>query len=146
MNRLSPGLFLDAVNSYQRTAAIKAAIELDLFTAIGQGRETSQELALSCGASERGMRILSDYLVVMGFLRKKRGRYGLTVDSAMLLDRRSPAYYLRSWRSVTRKVQSLNACRENSPWDYESFRKRRARFTRRLVFNLIPLSHMLDLV
>ena len=60
MNRLSPGLFLDAVNSYQRTAAIKAAIELDLFTAIGQGRETSQALALSCGASERGMRILSD--------------------------------------------------------------------------------------
>lgn len=92
MNRLSPGLFLDAVNSYQRTAAIKAAIELDLFTAIGQGHETSQELALSCGASERGMRILSDYLVVMGFLRKKRGRYGLTIDSAMLLDRRSPAY------------------------------------------------------
>jgi hypothetical protein len=44
MNRLSPGLFLDAVNSYQRTAAIKAAIELDLFTAIGQGRETSQGL------------------------------------------------------------------------------------------------------
>jgi len=28
----------------------------------------------------------------MGFLRKKRGRYGLTVDSAMLLDRRSPGY------------------------------------------------------
>jgi len=92
MNWLSPALFLDTVNSYQRTAAIKAAIELDLFTAIGEGRETSQALALSCGASERGMRILSDYLVVIGFLRKKRDRYGLTVDSAMLLDRRSPGY------------------------------------------------------
>jgi SAM-dependent methyltransferase len=92
MNRLSPALFLDTVNSYQRTAAIKAAIELDLFTAIGEGRETSQALALRCGASERGMRILSDYLAVIGFLRKKRGRYGLTIDSAMLLDRRSPGY------------------------------------------------------
>jgi len=30
MNRLSPALFLDTVNSYQRTQAIKAAIELDL--------------------------------------------------------------------------------------------------------------------
>jgi len=92
MNRFSPALFLDTVNSYQRTQAIKAAIELDLFTAIGEGRKTSQALALSCGASERGMRILSDYLVVIGFLRKKRGRYGLTIDSAMLLDRRSPGY------------------------------------------------------
>ena len=92
MNRLSPALFLDTVNAYQRTAAIKAAIELDLFTAIGEGRETSQALALRCGASERGMRILSDYLVVIGFLRKKRDRYSLTVDSAMLLDRRSPGY------------------------------------------------------
>ena len=71
MNRLSPALFLDTVNAYQRTAAIKAAIELDLFTAIGEGRETSQALALRCGASERGMRILSDYLVVIGFLRKR---------------------------------------------------------------------------
>src|SRR5258708_16524885 len=44
MNRLSPALFLDTVNSYQRTAAIKAAIELDLFTAIGEGHETSQAL------------------------------------------------------------------------------------------------------
>jgi hypothetical protein len=30
MNRLSPALFLDTVNAYQRPAAIKAAIELDL--------------------------------------------------------------------------------------------------------------------
>ena len=103
MNRLSPGLFLDAVNSYQRTAAIKAAIELDLFTAIGQGHETSQELALSCGASERGMRILSDYLVVMGFLRKKRGRYGLTIDSAMLLDRPLPRIWRMQWSSSSRR-------------------------------------------
>src|SRR5437762_3479772 len=36
MNRLFPALFLDTINSYQRTAAIKAAIELDLFTAIGR--------------------------------------------------------------------------------------------------------------
>jgi len=92
MNQFSPALFLDTVHSYQRTAAIKAAIELDLFTAIGEGHQTSQALALRCGATERGMRILADYLVVIGFLRKKRGRYGLTVDSAMLLDRRSPGY------------------------------------------------------
>src|SRR5260370_1972971 len=74
MNRLSPGLFLDAVNSYQRTAAIKAAIELDLFTAIGQGHETSQELPLSCGAPEPASRILSHYLLLLVFLMPKTDR------------------------------------------------------------------------
>jgi hypothetical protein len=92
MNRLSPALFLETVNAYQRTSAIKAAIELDVFTAIGEGHETSQALALRCGASERGMRILSDYLVIIGFLTKRECRYGLTLDSAMLLDRGSPGY------------------------------------------------------
>ena len=88
----SPVLFFETVNAYQRTAALKAAIEFDLFTAIGEGTQTMQELAQRRGTSERGMRILCDYLVVIGFLTKEGGRYGLTADSAVFLDRRSPAY------------------------------------------------------
>lgn len=88
----SPVLFFDTVNAYQRTAAIKAAIELDLFTAIGEGSATAQELAHQREATERGMRILCDYLTISGFLTKEDGRYGLTPDSAVFLDRRSPAY------------------------------------------------------
>jgi ubiquinone/menaquinone biosynthesis C-methylase UbiE len=92
MPQPSPELFFDTVNAYQRTVALKAAIELDLFSCIGQGRKTSQELARTCGTSERGMRILCDYLVVIGFLTKQEQRYGLTPDSAMFLDRHSPGY------------------------------------------------------
>src|ERR671926_81805 len=88
----SPELFFDTVNAYQRTAAIRAALELGLFTAIGEGHSTAQEIAEKCGASERGTRILCDYLVIIGFLTKAGGRYGLTPDSAMFLDRRSQAY------------------------------------------------------
>lgn len=80
------------MNAYQRTAALKAAIELDLFTAIGEGAHTAAALAQRCEASERGMRILCDYLVVIGFLTKDENRYGLTPDSAAFLDRRSPSY------------------------------------------------------
>ena len=92
MPQPSPELFFTTVNAYQRTGALKAAIELDLFSCIGQGRETSQELAGKCGTSERGIRILCDYLVVLGFLTKQEGRYALTPDSAMFLDRHSPGY------------------------------------------------------
>jgi ubiquinone/menaquinone biosynthesis C-methylase UbiE len=92
MPQPSPELFFETVNAYQRPAAIKAAVELDLFTALGEGQKTARELAEGCEASERGVRILCDYLVIMGFLTKEDGRYGLTPDSAVFLDRRSPAY------------------------------------------------------
>ncbi len=87
----SPVLFFETINAYQRTASLKAAIEFDLFTAIGEGTETAEALARRCGTSERGMRILCDYLVVIGFLTKDENRYRLTPDSAMFLDRHSPA-------------------------------------------------------
>jgi predicted O-methyltransferase YrrM len=88
----SPALFMDIVNAYQRSAAIKAAIELDLFSAIGSGNLTAAELAAKCDGSERGVRILADNLAILGFLTKNAGRYQLTPDSAVFLDRQSPAY------------------------------------------------------
>jgi ubiquinone/menaquinone biosynthesis C-methylase UbiE len=90
--QLSPQLFFDTVNAYQRTEALKAAVELDLFSAIGEGKQTLQALARRCDTSERGMRILCDYLVVMGFLTKQEQHYRLTPESAMFLDKRSPGY------------------------------------------------------
>jgi len=90
--QLSPQLFFETVNAYQRTEALKAAVELDLFSAMGEGKQTAQELARRCNTSERGMRILCDYLVVVGFLTKQADRYTLTPESAMFLDRRSPGY------------------------------------------------------
>src|SRR5690349_6875676 len=88
----SPSLFFRTVNAYQQSAAMKAAIQLDLFTGIGEGGRTAADLAVRCGAAERGVRILCDYLVVLGFLTKEGDRYGLTPDSAAFLDRRSPGY------------------------------------------------------
>ena len=88
----SPELFFQTVNAYQRTAAIKAAVELDVFTLIAEGAHTPEELAARCETAERGMRILCDYLVIVGLLTKEGWRYGLTPDSALFLDRRSQAY------------------------------------------------------
>jgi len=86
-----PGLFA-ALTGYQRTGALKAAVDLDLFTAIGEGQDTVPALARRCAASERGMRILCDTLAVHGFLTKLDGRYGLPPGAEALLDRRSPTY------------------------------------------------------
>ena len=48
-------------------------------------------MAERCSATERGVRILCDYLTITGFLIKGGERYRMTLDSAAFLDRRSPA-------------------------------------------------------
>jgi ubiquinone/menaquinone biosynthesis C-methylase UbiE len=88
----SPQLFFQTVNAYQRTEGLKAAIELEVFTAIGEGNTTAADIAKRCAGSERGIRILCDFLCIMGFLSKDGSAYKLTPDSAMFLDKRSPAY------------------------------------------------------
>ena len=88
----SPQLFFQTINAYQRTEALKAAIELEVFTAIGEGKTSAPEIANRCQTSERGMRILCDFLCIIGFLTKEGQRYGLTPDAATFLDKKSPAY------------------------------------------------------
>lgn len=88
----SPQLFFQTVNAHQRTEALKTAIELEVFTAIGEGNTTAAQLAKRCQTSERGMRILCDFLTTMEMLTKEGDRYALTLDSATFLDKRSPAY------------------------------------------------------
>ena len=89
--RPNPEFIFETLNAYQQTAALRAAIALDIFTKIGEGTGTFPALAKRCEATERGIRILCDYLVVHGFLTKHNDRYALTDDSATFLDRRSPA-------------------------------------------------------
>ena len=88
----SPQLFFQTINAHQRTEALKAAIELEVFTAIGEGNTTAVEIAKRCQASEKGIRVLCDFLTIHGMLTKDGDQYGLTLDSATFLDKRSPAY------------------------------------------------------
>ncbi len=90
-NRPSPERIFALMNAFQHTQALKTGIELDVFTAIGEGANTASLLVAKTGASERGLRILCDFLTIMGLLAKENGRYALTDESALFLDNRSPA-------------------------------------------------------
>src|ERR1700730_10789894 len=89
----NPAVIFDTLNAYQRSAALKTAIELDVFTEIARGNRNADAIAKAVSASTRGVRILCDYLVVSGFLSKDGDDYSLTLDSGMFLDRNSPAYF-----------------------------------------------------
>src|ERR1700730_2725329 len=88
----TPERFFGAINAYQQTEAIKAAVELEIFTAVGEGHANDATIAKRCKASERGVRVLCDFLTIHGLLTKDGTQYGLTADSAVFLDRKSPAY------------------------------------------------------
>ncbi len=86
----TPAIVFETLTAYQRTMALRTAIELDLFRAIGEGPGDVPSLAKKCAASERGIRILCDYLTVTGLIAKEGSSYRHTPASSMFLDPRSP--------------------------------------------------------
>jgi len=88
----SPEIIFDALFAYQRSAALKAAIDLDVFTAIDEGAHSAADIAKRSGSAERGIRILCDYLTIIGLLAKPGGAYQLTPDTAAFLSKKSPMY------------------------------------------------------
>lgn len=116
VNPPSPSLFFETAGAYQRSFALKAAVELDLFTAIAKGNHTVEEIAASCAASHRGVRILCDFLTIHGFIIKQNGQYTLTPDSAMFLDSRLPTYAGRAIAFLVHpfQIQSLGLLAETA--------------------------------
>src|SRR3954468_21708590 len=104
----SPVQIFNTVQGYQRAFALKAAVDVDLFTVIAKGNRTAAEIAKNCNAAERGVRILCDALAVMGFLTKSGNSYSLTPDTAFFLDSRSPAYFGLAFKFLLHPSQLAN--------------------------------------
>ena len=88
---VTPAVIFEIMQAHQRTSALKAAIDLDLFRAVGQGPGDVASIAKQCSASERGVRILCDFLTIQGLLAKQAERYRHTPVSAAFLDPSSPS-------------------------------------------------------
>jgi len=88
----NPDHIRNLMMGYQKTAALRAAVDLQVFTAIGSGATSVEAIAPRCRASQRGIRILCDYLVTEGLLEKANHTYALTADSAAFLDEKSSHY------------------------------------------------------
>ena len=91
----SPGIVFDTLQAYQRSVALRGAIDLDLFTAIADGNKSLSAIAARIKASEKGTRVLCDFLTMLGFLVKQGGEYSLTPDccacARMWMDRQGRA-------------------------------------------------------
>ena len=128
--QIAPEHILFTLNAYQQSHALKGAIELELFTHIADGAKTAAEIAKRCQANERGVRILCDYLTVIGFLTKADGTYGLDSGIRYVSQQASPAYLgsaadflLNDWQmanyrnvaGMVRKGSTLEGSRRYGP-------------------------------
>jgi 2-polyprenyl-3-methyl-5-hydroxy-6-metoxy-1,4-benzoquinol methylase len=104
----SPDIVFDTLYGYQRSAALNSAIDIEVFTAIDEGAQIAAAIATRCGASERGVRILCDYLSVIGLLQKVGTTYQLVPESATFLSKRSPAYLGSAARFLRRPELKRN--------------------------------------
>ena len=89
---VSPDHFVDSLLGYMKTAALKAALALDLFSAIPETDGSAEAIATRVDAAPRGIRILCDFLVVHRFLAKDGEYYRLLPSTATFLTRSSPAW------------------------------------------------------
>lgn len=89
---VTPERIFQIMTAYHHSAAMKSAIELEIFSKIGEGNSTAQAISHACHASERGIRTLCDVMTVLGFLNKENGHYSLNEISETFLNRQSPAY------------------------------------------------------
>jgi predicted nicotinamide N-methyase len=90
LESLTPAPFVDALLGYQQTAALYAAVKLDLFSLVCAGTDTAEGIAAASGATPRGIRILADYLTIRGFLEKSGQHYRPAAATRAFLDRASP--------------------------------------------------------
>lgn len=89
----TPARIFQKINAYQSSAALKGALDLGLFTALGDDSKSAGALAAEVGASERGVRILCDFLVIDSLLEKEGTHYRSSEDAALFLNENSPAYF-----------------------------------------------------
>lgn len=99
-----------------RTAALGAAIELDVFSAIDDGNRSAEAIALRAGASAPAMRRLLDALVAMKHLTRRGENYELTFASRTFLSRKSDLYMegvekvsrmlAASWQNLAQAVRT----------------------------------------
>jgi 2-polyprenyl-3-methyl-5-hydroxy-6-metoxy-1,4-benzoquinol methylase len=80
------------MTAFQLSHAFKAAVDLELFTKIGEGNKTAADIAGATGAAEKGIRVLADSLTVAGLLSKSGNEYNNTEVASFFLDKSSPAY------------------------------------------------------
>jgi ubiquinone/menaquinone biosynthesis C-methylase UbiE len=89
---MTDSMLFEMMQGFVPARAMMSAIQLGVFDALAEQAADAAAVARSCGASERGTRMLLDVMCAMGLLEKHQGCYALTDVAARCLVRSSPEY------------------------------------------------------
>jgi hypothetical protein len=93
---LDPSRILQTATAFWVSKALLSAVELELFTVLGEGSMTAGELGRKLGLHPRGTYDFFDALVALGVLARegdgRDARYRNTPETAAFLDKKRPTY------------------------------------------------------
>jgi len=88
----SPDDLMNVVMGFRQSRIVLSGFELGVFSALGDERKTSAELARALGLNPRGTDRLMNALCALGLLRKSGGFFSNTSFSAHYLSKGKPEY------------------------------------------------------
>ncbi len=95
-DQLEPSHILQTATAFWPSKVLLTAVELNLFTTLGNGPMTAQQLGDALGLHPRGTYDFFDALVALKFLEREgdgaQGRYRNTAETGTFLNKASPAY------------------------------------------------------
>ena len=89
---VSPMKFIQDMWAARVSLTLIAAVELDVFTTIAQGKRTAAEVARAIKVPLRGLERMLDALTGLGYLTKRGSRFGLSPTAQTFLVRGKPAF------------------------------------------------------
>lgn len=94
--QLNPGHIMQTATAFWASKVLLTAVELDLFSALGDGKMTASQLGDTLGLHPRGTYDFFDALVALKFLDRDgdgpEGQYKCTPQTAAFLNKKSHAY------------------------------------------------------
>jgi hypothetical protein len=94
--QLDPSHIMQTATAFWASKVLLTAVELDLFTTLGDGQQSAAQLGKALGLHPRGTFDFFDALVALNFLGRDgdgpEGKYRNTPQTAAFLDKKSPAY------------------------------------------------------
>ncbi len=92
-NEPNPGKIMETAFAYTATRVLVSGVDLEVFTHIANGNQTSKDIAKAAKANERGTEILLNSLAALNFITKSDGIYDLTPLSKKFLVKGTPTYF-----------------------------------------------------
>lgn len=141
---LSPGKIFETCFAFAPSRILLAGVDLEVFTHIANGHDTTKDIANMANADIRGMEILLNSLTALNFLTKSNGRYGLAPISEKFLVKGIPTYYGdfvpnvdMQWDYWKHLTNSVKTGKPFTPIEREEGEE----FFKKLVSQIFPMSY-----